>query len=256
MISADAREQPSQHAPGNGWYPSAPRKLLPAQWKTSPARVRVLITVPACLLIAGLLTSCAAPLSTDVVDEPPVAVSVAPAAAGSISASSVYVARVEARNQVDLVPLATGRIQQLNVDVGSEVREGQLIAELGHETLDAELQQAQAALRNAEANLARLRSEVEPNRTAAQARADAAKARLEQLLSPSPRDLEVAASAVNKAQAELEAARTELDQLEDPTDAQIVAAQAAVAKAESELSQAQVGVNQAIDEKLQARNAK
>jgi multidrug efflux pump subunit AcrA (membrane-fusion protein) len=97
------------------------------------------------------------------------------------------VARVEARDQVDVMPLGTGRIQQLKVDVGSEVQEDQVIAVLSHGTLDAELQQAQTTLLNAEAQLAKLRAGVGPNRIEAQARVDAARARLEQLIIPSPR---------------------------------------------------------------------
>jgi multidrug efflux pump subunit AcrA (membrane-fusion protein) len=140
----------------------------------------------------------------------------------------------------------------LKVDVGSEVQEGQVIAVLSHGTLDAELQQAQTTLLNAEAQLAKLRAGVGPNRIEAQARVDAARARLEQLISPSPLNLQVAASSVDKAQAELESARTQSDQLENPSEAELAAAQAAVADADSQLSGAQAAVNDAISKQLSA----
>jgi RND family efflux transporter MFP subunit len=206
--------------------------------------------------MAGLLTSCAATLSTDEANAPPVSVHVETAVMGSISATSIYVARVEARNQVDVMPLTTGRLQQLHVDVGSEVQEGQLIVELNHGTLDAELQQAQATLRNAEAELALLRSQVASNRAKAQAQRDAARARLEQLVNPSSHDLQVATSAVNKAKADLASAKTQLDQLVNPTGAQIATAHAAVAEAESKLSQAQVVTNEMIAKHIEPKGGR
>jgi multidrug efflux pump subunit AcrA (membrane-fusion protein) len=174
--------------PRNHFHHSEDSKPLhQAPWRTDLDRVRLIIGAFISPLIAGLLASCASPLNTDAADGPAVSVRVAPAVLGNITASSVYVARVEARNQVDVMPLGTGRIQQLKVDVGSEVQEGQVIAVVSHGTLDAELQQAQATLLNAEAQLAKLRAEVEPNRIEAVARVDAARARLEQLIRPSPR---------------------------------------------------------------------
>ena len=70
---------------------------------------------------------------------------------------------------------------------------GQVIAELRHGTLDAQLQRAQAMLTNAQARLAAVRAEIEPNRIMAQAQVDAARARLEQLTDPSQLDLQAAA---------------------------------------------------------------
>ncbi len=68
----------------------------------------------------------------------------------------------EAEDLVNVVPLGSGRVERLTVDVGSEVRKGQVIAELSHGTLDARLQKEQAALRGAQAKLASLKAAVGP----------------------------------------------------------------------------------------------
>ena len=43
---------------------------------------------------------------------------------------------METKDLVDVVRLETGRLERLNVDVGSQVQQGQVIAELGHGKLD------------------------------------------------------------------------------------------------------------------------
>jgi RND family efflux transporter MFP subunit len=144
----------------------------------------------------------------------------------------------------------SGRLQQLNVDLGSPVQEGQVIAELSSGTLEAQLRQAQANLRNSEARLAALEAGIEPDRASAQSQLEAARASLERLVNPSPLDLQAAAGAADRAHADLETARTELRRLENPSESQLATARAAVAAAEGRLSRAQVAVNQAISTRL------
>lgn len=52
------------------------------------------------------------------------------------------------------VEISGARVTALKVDVGQQVRKGQVLLELDHRTLDSELAQAQAALREAEASVA------------------------------------------------------------------------------------------------------
>ncbi len=111
-------------------------------------------------------------------DPRPVAVNVAPAKVGNIKVTTSYAAIVEATDLVEVVPLATGRVEKLAVNVGDEVKQGQLIAELSHGVLDAQLQQSQA-------ELAAAKAAVKPGELQAQARLDAVQAVLNQLLNPS-----------------------------------------------------------------------
>lgn len=66
-------------------------------------------------------------------------VRVAAASIGEISVTTAYVATVQAQNLINEVPLATRRIEQISVDIGSEVAKGQVIANLSHGILDAQL---------------------------------------------------------------------------------------------------------------------
>ncbi len=83
----------------------------------------------------GQLAACAPPQSP-----PAVAYSQAntfrtePATRGSISVTKSYATLVEAKDQVDVVPVAAGRVEKLTVAIGSEVQKGQVIAELSHGT--------------------------------------------------------------------------------------------------------------------------
>ncbi len=181
-----------------------------------------------------------------------ITVRAAPAISGSISLTTTYSAIAEAEDLVNVVPLRSGRIERLTVDVGSEVRKGQVIAELSGGSLEAQLQEAQAKLRRAQADLALTQAMVRPNQIKADAELEAARARLDQLLNPSESELEVAESAVAKAQIDLKSAKTKLDQILDPSAADLADAQAEVAESLSELSAAQAKVNQAILNETQA----
>lgn len=254
--------------------------MITLEWK----RLVVLVFVPA--LGGGLLAACGSPQNPTpaaAVRAPwAITVRVAPAIIGNISVSTAYAAIVEAKEQVNVVPLVTGRVDKLNVDTGSEVQRGQVIAELSHGTLDAQLQQAQAALRNAQSKLAavlgtsgsketeaytplgvahaRLDQLLNPSASdlqaagsavaIAQANLDSARTRLGQLLNPSASDLQVAESAVATAQANQDSARTKLDQLLNPSAADVAAAQAAVVAAHNALTVAQKNVNQAISDNI------
>ena len=111
--------------------------MLALDWK------RCIVLALVAVSGVGLLASCGPPQPQSAVASPrAIAVKVVPATTGSISVATAYATIVEARDQVDLVPLTTGRVDKLTVDIGSDVRKGQIIAELSHGTLDAQLQQA------------------------------------------------------------------------------------------------------------------
>lgn len=125
--------------------------------------------------------------------------------------------------EVNVASKVTGRVAVLHVDEGSDVKAGQLIAELEGEELVAQLRQATAALQSAEAKLvqARITLEVEPTTVRTQIRqADenfqAAEERL-RLLKAGFRIQEVEESRANlrQAQARLEIARLTRDRFRD-----------------------------------------
>lgn len=124
---------------------------------------------------------------------------------GNIAATLVYSGNVQSRAQVNVVPKITGRVERLYVDIGDEVRQGEVIAELDRATLDAQVQQAEAAV-------------------------SVAQARLQQVQAGSKaEDIEAAAAAVRSAEARLDQARA------GGRAEQIAAARAQVGQAQSRL---------------------
>ncbi|MCK6500147.1 MAG: biotin/lipoyl-binding protein, partial [Nitrospira sp.] len=72
---------------------------------------------------------------------------------GDIARSVVAVGQVEPLSKVEVKSKANGIIQALLVDVGDAVEEGQVLAELDKDYLDAQVRQAKAILDSEEANL-------------------------------------------------------------------------------------------------------
>lgn len=78
---------------------------------------------------------------------------------GSIAKAVVATGKIEPLSKVDIKSKASGLIKYLYVNVGDRVREGQLLAELDKETLEAQLKEAQAVLKSAESNLQEMESQ-------------------------------------------------------------------------------------------------
>lgn len=182
----------------------------------------------------------------------PVAVGTAPVATANISGTVVYSGNVESRAKVSVLPKVGGQITVLNVDVGSVVKKGDVIAELDHATLDAQVDQAKAAVAVAQAKLATIQAGSRSETVAqAQANLKAAQATLAfmenggrpESVSAAQGNLDSAtahlnsltkgrADAIAQAQANLDAAQARLQQLKDgPTSQQVQAAQLAVEQA-------------------------
>lgn len=101
----------------------------------------------------------------------PIAVRTMTVAPTTIAGTVVYSGNAEANARVNVLPKITGQITVLNVDVGSRVKKGDVLAELDHATLDTQVAQAQAALTAAQAKLATILAGPRPE-TVAQARAN------------------------------------------------------------------------------------
>ncbi len=113
-----------------------------SRWWTGIAAGCVLI-----LLIGGLVrawTGSAKPISPE---------KLVRVERGKIARSVVAVGRVEPRSKVELKSKANGIIKALAVDVGAEVRVGQVLAELDKEYLEAQLREARATKDAEAANL-------------------------------------------------------------------------------------------------------
>ena len=176
---------------------------------------------------------------------------------GSIAATLVYSGNVQSRSQVNVVPKITGRVERLYVDIGDEVRQGEVIAELDRAALDAQVQQAEAAVSVAQARLAQVQagSKAEDIEAAAAA-VRSAEARLDQARSGA-RVEEIAA-----ARAQVGQAQTRVDALlagpkpDDAAglDASIDQSRASVDQSRSQLANAQAALTSSRFRLEQARS--
>src|SRR5207237_415803 len=69
-----------------------------------------------------------------------------------------YTGDIKAGSEIQVMPKVSGRVEKLNVDVGSHVNAGDVIAELDRAGLQAALDQAQATLVANQAKLAGMQS--------------------------------------------------------------------------------------------------
>lgn len=177
----------------------------------------------------------------------------ASASVGTIGVSTTFPASVEAQETVNINPLASGLIQRLNVDVGAEVKKGDVLAELSHGTLDVQLTSAKTLLDQLlNPSPADLQAAVTGVATASAA-VNTATSALETLLNPAATDVAAAQSVVATANANLVAAEVKLGQLKRPLDVDVVSSQAALATARAAYVLAQTNFDTAILSQLTAR---
>jgi RND family efflux transporter MFP subunit len=174
---------------------------------------------------------------------------------GNIAATLVYSGNVQARSTVNVVPKITGRVEQLMVDIGDEVRQGEVIAQLDRASLDAQVQQAEAAVTVAQARLAQVQagSKAEDIEAAA-ASVRAAEARLDQARSGArAEEIAAARAQVGQAQTRVDALlagpkpddATALDAAIDQSRAQVDQTRAQLASAQATLTEARFRLEQA-----------
>ncbi len=187
------------------------------------------------LAAAVLITGCAV---TPAGQPPttPVAVRTLTVAPASISGTVVYSANVVSRARVTVLPKVAGQITVLNVDVGSAVKKGDVLAELDHTSLDAQVAQAQAAVAVARAKLASIQAGSRPE-TIAQAKANL-KAAQETLASMQQGGR---AENISAAEGNLASAVARLNSLEKGRDEAIAQAKANLAAAQARLQQLKDG---------------
>lgn len=164
-----------------------------------------------------------------------------------------FSARVATLSRVEVGSTITGRVAQVRVAEGAQVRQGDVLVQLEPDELHAALAQAQASERQAQARLAGLRSSGRSAAQAARAQADATLqaasanlARVRQLVAQgfySAAQLDEAQRAVDVARAQQVSAQAQVQANADAgTDvvqaqAQLALAQAAIVAAQARLAQ-------------------
>src|SRR5690242_14878527 len=89
---------------------------------------------------------------------PAITVPAASALRGDIRQTLTYSGNVQARNQITVLPKASGRVQQVLVDVGASVHAGDVLAELEQDSPEIAVLQARANLAAAQSKLATVQS--------------------------------------------------------------------------------------------------
>ena len=145
----------------------------------------------------------------------PLSVRVATVQSGGLSSASGYSGNVVARRQVSVIPKVAGRVVRLNVDAGSLVKAGDVLLELERDTAAAQVVQAEAGLRAAQAKASSLKAGPRPEQVAAaEASLVSARARLASLEAGGRTEQVV------QADANLSAAQARLDQVRKGATAQ------------------------------------
>lgn len=154
----------------------------------------------------------------------------------AITGTVVYSGTVEARTKVAVLPKISGQVTALNVEVGSVVKRGDVLAELDHATLDAQVAQAQAALEAAQAKLAQIRAGARPEMIAqSKANLAAAQAALASLQQGGRTE------SVRAAQGALATAQARLQALQTPRPEAVAQARANLAAAQAQLQALKAG---------------
>lgn len=110
---------------------------------------RVAAALCSCTLLAAGLTACGSTETESVMDST-VTVQVQNVRRGSIELQGTYVGSVSAAESVNVIPLVQGAtVESVNVAVGSEVKQGQVLAKLDSTSADLTAKNAQAAYNSA-----------------------------------------------------------------------------------------------------------
>ena len=114
------------------------------------------------LILAAATTACSKDeTATDAAPTGTMAVTVVPASTQQIQRSVLVSGPVAAWEEMQLGVEVSGlRVTALNVDVGQQVKKGELLLQLDHRSLDSDLAQANASLREAEAGASLARSQL------------------------------------------------------------------------------------------------
>jgi HlyD family secretion protein len=200
--------------------------------------LRIWAAVLAIALLTGLLIGCGADGSSSMDEQ----VELVTVERGSLASSISAVGSVRARTEALLSFDTAGRVSQVLVQAGDQVRQDQPLAQLDSADLELQLRSAEAALASAQAQLAQLESGPRSEEiTAAQGQVGAAQAAVDQAIAQ--RD-QLLAGATEKeiaaARAAITSAKAAYDRVKaGPTAEELAQLRAAVDSAAAALEQAQ-----------------
>src|SRR5690606_10818198 len=133
-----------------------------------------------------------------------------PVRRGDLTVTVTATGNLQPTNQVEVGTEISGTIRTVEVDYNDKVKAGQVLARLDTTRLEAQLQQAQAALATAEANVMQAQASVE------EAQAQLARLKRVQELSggkvPAQHELDAAQAALDRARANEASARAQVAQ--------------------------------------------
>src|ERR1700736_2318575 len=113
-------------------------------------------------LLAAGCGSLAAP-GTSTAQTPAVTVPAVAVGRGEIQQTIAYSGDVRAREQITVLPKASGRVQRVLVDVGTPVHAGDVLAELEQDSPEIQVLQSRANLAAAQAKLATIQAGAKPD---------------------------------------------------------------------------------------------
>ncbi len=141
-------------------------------------------------------------------------VEVADVATGDIALVYAYNGNLKSKDEVDVTPSISGKIEAVLVDVGDEVKAGDIIATIEQNVYLAQLKQAQAGLTRAELELQKMKIGTRPEEIAvAQAAVEVARAALDDVATIDDDERTSAAANLARTQAALRAAQAEYDKI-------------------------------------------
>lgn len=174
--------------------------------------------IGAMLLVTGCNSSsepvaqAAAPPDTD--QETTVPVEIALVETGDISLVFSYSGTLQPKDEVNIMPGAAGRVESVLVELGDEVKAGDVMAVIEDDTYRAQIKQAEAALATARLNLAKMELGSRPEEiAAAQAAVELARAALNDVANISDDERTQAAANLARAEAALKKAQSEYDKI-------------------------------------------
>jgi HlyD family secretion protein len=147
-------------------------------------------------------------------EQPATPIEVATAETGDISLVYPYTGNLQPKDEIDLVPSVTGKIENVLVEVGDEVKAGDVIATIDRDKFITQVRQAQAGLTEAKLNLAKMEQGKRPEEIAvAEAAVELARSALADVATIDDNERTRSSVALARAQAELERAQSEYDKI-------------------------------------------
>lgn len=148
--------------------------------RASKHRLPFVLSASLALLLAGCSGAQTDEGSTAVQSTQKIPVSVSTAQRGSLQAQVLASGVVTAASQTAVLPMVSGTVRSVDVEVGQQVHKGDRLFVVDAETATAQLQQAQAGLKAAEAQLTAAETQADVQLAQAQAGLKQAQATLQQ----------------------------------------------------------------------------